>query len=139
MARLRRIIYLLVGLVSVILGIVGIFLPLLPTTPFLLLAMFCFLRSSPRCYRWLMENRWLGIYIKNYLAGHGIPRREKILILALLWSTIVLSACTIVNSWWLRLLLAAIAVGVTWHIVRMKTMAKKPRPGSKTKALQKTK
>jgi hypothetical protein len=61
------------------LGILGIFLPLLPTTPFLLLAAACYARSSERFYNWLLNNRWFGHYIRNYLEGKGVPLRVKVL------------------------------------------------------------
>jgi uncharacterized protein len=122
MAYAVRILLFIGGIIGVILGVAGIFIPLLPTTPFLLLAMFCFLRSSPRCYRWLINSRWLGVYIKHYQSGHGIPRREKALILILLWSCIGLSATTIISVWWQRLILVVIAISVTWHIAHIKTL-----------------
>ena len=75
------------GTFCLIAGIVGIFLPLLPTTPFLLLAAFCYARSSQRFYTWLMTNRWFGEYIKNYRDGKGIPVRIKVCKIGLLWLT----------------------------------------------------
>jgi len=70
------------------LGILGIFLPLLPTTPFLLLAAACYIRSSEKLYNWLMNNKWIGRYIKNYLEGKGIPLKSKVLSISALWITI---------------------------------------------------
>jgi len=113
------------GTVSVGIGILGIFLPLLPTTPFLLLAAACYARSSPRLYRWLHENRWFGEYLTNYRAGRGLPVRGKIITLAILWVAIGLSII-LVEHLALRLLLAAIVVGVTVHLLRMKTFTEVP-------------
>ncbi len=109
------------GTLCVALGVVGMFVPLLPTTPFLLLAAACYARSSQRFYRWLMTNRWCGAYIRNYRAGRGLPLRQKIMVLALLWTTIGATALCVVSLWWVRLLLMLIAVGVTLHLLWIKT------------------
>lgn len=118
--RLLKPLLIVAGTASVGVGVLGIFLPLLPTTPFLLLAAACYARSSPRLYRWLHENRWFGEYLTNYRAGHGLPLRGKIITLAMLWLAIGISII-LVEYMALRLLLAAIALGVTIHLVRMKT------------------
>jgi uncharacterized membrane protein YbaN (DUF454 family) len=99
------------------LGVVGIVVPLLPTTPLLLLAAACFARSSERFYRWLLGNRWFGAYVKNYREGRRIPARVKIFSVALLWVVILLSACFAVSNVVVRVVLIAVAVGVTLHIV----------------------
>lgn len=109
------------GTLCVILGTLGIFLPVLPTTPFLLLAAFLYARSSERFLRWLLTNRWFGAYIRNYREGNGIPLREKILTISLLWVTIIFSVLYVVTNPWVKALLAGIAIGVTIHLVRIKT------------------
>ena len=115
--------YLLVslGLMAVALGVVGIFLPILPTTPFLLLAAFLFARSSERFYRWLHTNRWFGGYLSNYREGRGLPAREKAMTILALWLAIGLSAAFALSSLWPRAGLAAIAVAVTVHLLRIPT------------------
>ena len=113
------------GSLSVALGVIGIFFPVLPTTPFLLLAAFCYARSSERFYHWLLNNRWFGAYIHNYREGRGIPLTEKILAISSLWLTIGFSVLFVVQVMWVKLLLLAIAVGVTIHLVRIKTLRKK--------------
>jgi uncharacterized membrane protein YbaN (DUF454 family) len=115
--------YLLIaaGLLAVVLGAVGIFLPILPTTPFLLLAAFLFARSSDRFYRWLHTNRWFGAYLTNYREGRGLPARDKVLTILTLWLAIGLSAGLALSSWWARAGLAAIAVAVTIHLLRIPT------------------
>lgn len=113
------------GSLSVALGVIGIFFPVLPTTPFLLLAAFCYARSSQRFYDWLLNNRWFGAYIRNYREGRGIPLTEKILAISSLWLTIGFSVLFVVQVMWVKLLLLAIAVGVTTHLVRIKTLRKK--------------
>ena len=99
------------------LGIVGIFLPLLPTTPFLLLAAFFYSRGSERFRRWLLGNRWFGSYLRRYREHRSMTRRHKAFTLTLLWTGIGLSAGVVVSQWWARLLLAMVAVGVTAHIL----------------------
>ncbi len=111
-----------VGIASLVLGGVGIFLPLLPTTPFLLLSASCFLRSSKRLYSWLVGHRLLGPYIENYLKLRAVPRRAKIASIAALWTTIGVTAVFFVERLPVRALLAAVAVGVTIHLARMRTL-----------------
>ncbi len=116
------------GSLCVGLGILGMFVPLLPTTPFLLLAAFLYMRSSQRFYRWLLDNRLCGQYIRNYQDGRGIPLKQKAFTIALLWLTISVSAIFL-NKWWITLLLLAVAIAVTIHLLRVKTY-KKEQPGS---------
>ena len=119
-----------VGILAIIVGTIGIFVPLLPTTPFLLLAAACFIRSSDRLYAWLIHHRWFGSYIRNYREHHAITLSAKIVSLTLLWSMIGYSAVFVAHAWWLRALLGIIAVGVTIHLLQLKTltreMLKKP-------------
>src|SRR5689334_18594391 len=94
------------GFVSLVTGVFGIFLPLIPTTGPLLLAAVCFDRSSPRLHSWLINNRYLGGYIKNYREGRGLPMMQKVCTIGLLWTTITISIVFAVNAWWGRALLA---------------------------------
>ena len=119
-----RYLYIVAGTLSLILGVVGIFITLLPTTPFLLLAAALYFKSSHRLYDWLLRNRYLGVYIRNFREYKAIPLRAKIVSTALLWATIGYCVLAVVDALWLRLLLAAIAVGVTIHIWSYKTLRK---------------
>jgi len=112
----------LCGLISVGLGIAGIFLPLLPTTPFLLLAAACFLRGSPRLYDWLLNHRRLGPYLRQYREHRAIPRQTKLATLVLLWCTLAFSGLVVMDSLWIRILLLAVGVGVTLHVLTIKTL-----------------
>ena len=114
-------VYLFIGSLSLILGVIGIFLPVLPTTPFLLLSAALFFRSSPRAYAWLMQHRWLGPYIRSFREDRAIPLRAKVLALSLLWITSVHCIVFLFDSWWLRLLMGGIAVGVTVYLLSFKT------------------
>jgi uncharacterized membrane protein YbaN (DUF454 family) len=113
------------GTIFLGLGIIGIFLPILPTTPFLLLAAACYARSSKRFYDWLMNNKLFGAYIKNYREGKGISLKVKTLTISLLWITILFSVFFILNIFWIKIMLIIIAFGVTIHILTIKTFKKK--------------
>ena len=121
---LRKQALLVAGSIALGLGVIGVFVPLLPTTPFLLLAAACYIRSSPRVYRWLMANRLLGTYISNYRSGAGVPRRMKVASVCLLWLTIGYSAAFVVHSALVRVILVLIAIGVTVHIASVPTSAR---------------
>lgn len=123
MSTLLKALLLAAGAVSVGLAAVGVFLPLLPTTPFLLLAAACFLRSSDRLYRWLIMHPWFGSYIRNYREHGAVSRRGKAGTLILLWATLGYTAVMVVEPAWQRLLLLLIGIGVTTHVLRLKTMA----------------
>ena len=118
---LARIAWVGAGSVSVGVGILGIFLPLLPTTPFLLFAAACYVRSSPRLYRRLMTNRITGAYIRNYREGNGMPMRAKVLSIILLWGTLLASAF-LVEYAWVRIILLLVAIGVPILILRIPTL-----------------
>ncbi|RZA35787.1 MAG: DUF454 domain-containing protein [Lysobacteraceae bacterium] len=83
--------YNLAGALAVLLGILGLFLPLLPTTPFLLLASWCFARGSERLHRWLLSHRVFGEYLRNFEAGRGIPLTAKIVATLMLWTSLLLA------------------------------------------------
>ena len=119
--QLLRAILITSGTIFLGLGLVGIFIPILPTTPFLLLAAACYARSSQRFYNWLMNNRWFGSYIKNYRDGRGIPLKFKILTITLLWLTILTSIYFVINNFLIEIILIIIAIGVTIHVLTIKT------------------
>jgi uncharacterized protein len=118
-SRILRAVLLAVGLTSTGLAVLGIFLPLLPTVPLLLLAAACFARSNQRFHRWLLEHRRLGPLINGYLSGLGVPRRTKISAIVLIWLTITPSAFFIVGLVWVRVLLMVIALAVTIYLLRL--------------------
>ncbi|HLU06017.1 MAG TPA: YbaN family protein [Woeseiaceae bacterium] len=117
------------GWLSVGLGGIGIVLPLLPTTPFLLLAATCFARASPRFYDWLLGTRVLGQYIRDYRARLGVPLRVKAIALSTLWITILGSIFWLVPPWPVRALLFLIASAVSLHLLRLPTR-RRDRPSN---------
>jgi len=122
--RCFRCVLIICGTIFLGIGTIGIFVPILPTTPFLLLAAACYARSSEKFYNWLINNKWFGAYIKNYREGKGIPIRVKLYTISLLWATILISAFLFVGILWIRIVLILIAIGVTIHIFTIKTYKK---------------
>ncbi len=116
--------FIIIGFISLALGIIGVFVPLLPTTPFLLLSATLFAKSSPKNYQKLIQKKWLGKYILNYRSGKGIPITAKIFSLLLLWSTIGITIFHYSNYLLATILLILISIGVTIHILWIKTMKK---------------
>ncbi len=119
--RSVRYVLLAVGWLSVVLGVIGIFVPVLPTTPFLLLAAACFVRSSRRFYHWLVGHKRLGPWIRDYLEGNGIPIKGKVYAIGLMWLSIGLS-CYLVPLPWARAFMLTSAVLVSFYILKQKTL-----------------
>jgi hypothetical protein len=120
-SAIRRAFLIVAGLASVVVGAIGIFVPLLPTTPFLLLAAVCFVRSSDRLYRWLTRNRVFGSYLRNYQEHRAMPAGMKWCAVSVLWLTVGLSIVAI-DHLPVRAMLAVVAVGVTILIARIRTL-----------------
>lgn len=118
---LVRLLLIALGSLSLALGVIGIFLPLLPTTPFLLLSAYLYYRSSPRYYQWLMNQPRLGPYIRNYRENKIIPLRAKIFSLTLMWGSILYCVFFLIDHWAIRIALICISVAVTWHILSFKS------------------
>ncbi|MBT8421191.1 MAG: YbaN family protein [Gammaproteobacteria bacterium] len=116
-----RALLIILGTLCVALGVLGMLLPLLPTTPFLLLAATCYSRSSERFYHWLVTNPWFGEYIRNYREGIGISLKQKALTIFVLWLVIGSTAWLATSQGWVRWILLGVAVGVTVHLVKMRT------------------
>jgi len=123
--RIVKALLLTAGTISLTLGAIGIFLPILPTTPFLLLAAACYLRSSERMHKWLLGNRWFGEYIRNYQEGRGIPLKTKVVAVIVLWVAIFYSAFFALDGFLIaQVILLLIAVGVSIHLIRLPTLKK---------------
>ena len=121
-ARARKWLLLSAGILAVGLGVVGAFVPLLPTTPFLLLAAACFARSSDRHYEWLLNHRWMGAYVRNYREHRATTRRVKVVTMVLLWGSIGYAAIAVADGWVVRVLLLSVAVGVTIHVLSLRVV-----------------
>ena len=117
--KLMRIALIIVGVLALALGIIGIFLPLLPTVPFVLLAAACFSRASTRMHRWLLQLPFAGKVIDDYEKGRGVSRRTKLTALLMLWAGMTISAFALVPPPAVLALLAMLAVGTTIIIVRL--------------------
>lgn len=111
-----RFFLIIVGFLSTALAVLGMFLPLLPTVPLLLLAAACFARSSDRFYTWLVNHRRLGPIVCTYMDGSGVPLRAKIVTIAVLWLSLGFSVW-LVDPLWIRALLGTIGIGVTAFMI----------------------
>lgn len=118
---MRKTFYNVAGTTALLLGILGIFLPILPTTPFLLLASACYMRGSHRMHAWLMNQPHLGPYLRDFQSGRGIPLRAKVSAMVLMWPSLCVSMW-IVPLPWVRLLLLFTGVAVSVYLWRLPTL-----------------
>ena len=121
-SSLKKGIYLIVGTISLAAGIVGIFLPVLPTTPFILLSAWCFFRSSSKIYNWVISNERFGPTVENYQEGRGITKPTKVKAIVMMWLTITASIYLTIRNMYLIALLYLIAIGVTIYLYRLPTL-----------------
>lgn len=120
--KLKQSLYIFLGSLALILGVIGVFLPILPTTPFLLLASFFYVRSSKRLYHWLITHKVFGTYIYNYITYHAVTRNTKIGAIAFLWLTLGISFF-ISSSLHLRIFLGVVGIAVSIHLIMLKTLS----------------
>jgi len=123
-ADIKKRCFVIVGTIAVVLGVIGIIVPVLPTTPFLLLAAICYMRGSPRLYNILLRTRFIGNYIRNNLEGRGMSLKMKAWTLVFLWIAIICSAALATDSFTIRIVLAVVLTAVTVHILLIKTAKK---------------
>ena len=114
----KRILYLLLGWFSLITGIIGIFLPLLPTTPLVLLAAWCFSRSSDRFHSWLINHKFFGPIVRDWQSSDGIPRRARNRAILFMWSGMLISIL-LVSRFWATIGLVCIGLCVSVYLLRM--------------------
>jgi uncharacterized protein len=119
---MKKILLICAGSMCLALGIIGVVVPVLPTTPFLLLAAYCYLRSSTKMYEWLMNHKILGAYIYSYLKYNAIPTKTRNVALLFLWSTLILSMI-VVSSPHVSIFLCIIGLCVTIHLFTLKTIS----------------
>lgn len=124
-SELSRIFWFACGFISMVIGIIGIPVPGLPTTPLMILAAACFAKSSQRFYDWIINNKLFGHHVKNYREGNGIPKKSKPIILTTLWGFVLFAALIAIPdsappiSTYATLILAAIG---TIFILRIPSM-----------------
>lgn len=116
--------WIITGTISLIAGIIGLFLPVIPTTPFILLSAFCYARGSKRLHNWLLNNKLFGIYIENYEKGKGIPIKIKVYWIIILWLSISITTTIIVKNSYIKLTLIIIAILATLYIISIKPKSK---------------
>ena len=119
--KVKRLLFTILGTLFLGIGCIGLILPILPTTPFLILAAACYVRGSDRIYRWMMRNRLFGEFIKNYMEGKGIKAKQKGITLVFLWIMILLTTVYMIDNDLLRITLFSIALAVTVHILKLPT------------------
>ncbi|AIF42323.1 YbaN family protein [Virgibacillus sp. SK37] len=124
MDYLKKTILVIIGSLSLAIGIIGIVLPLIPTTPLLLLAAACYIRSSKKLYNWLITNKYFGSYIENYRSGKGIPLKAKIFSVLLIWISMSFTIIFVIPLLAVKLFLLAVAGYFTWFILKQKTLQK---------------
>ena len=122
--KILKPIYIILGSISLALGTLGIFLPLLPTTPFYLLTAWLYMRGSKKMYDKVMSNKYFGTIVRDFQEDKSISLRTKIIVVSMIWGSILFSAFWVVSVWWLRILLLAIATGTTIHILSFRTKRK---------------
>jgi hypothetical protein len=115
---LKHWLLIIAGLLSLLVGVIGVFLPLIPTVPLVLLAAYCFARSSERLHNWLIGHRHFGAILRNFESGKGIPRQVKVRAVTMVWISLGFSAC-IVGRPVLIALLFSIGLGVSIYIWRL--------------------
>ncbi|MFW6253859.1 MAG: YbaN family protein [Chitinivibrionales bacterium] len=124
---MKRILLITAGLFALTLGVIGVAVPVLPTTPFILLAAACFFRSSDTLYRWMINHQIFGEYIRSYRQYRAIPVRAKIISIFMLWLFISFSVFFVVRVLWVNILLLLIATGVTIYILNHRTLTPEMR------------
>ncbi|MFI8621155.1 YbaN family protein [Marinomonas sp. NPDC078689] len=124
----KRIFFIILGWFSLITGIIGIFLPLLPTTPLVLLAAWCFSKSSERFHTWLIEHKYFGPILRDWQSSDGIPKRTRNRAILFMWLGMTISII-IVGRFWATLCLIIIGLAVSIYLLRMPT---RPDPEKST-------
>jgi len=119
--KIIKIILIISGTISLILGIIGIFIPLFPTMPFLLLTSACYLRSSSKLYNMLIENKYIGKHLVEYKENRSISKKVKYVTVISLWMSIGLSTLFIVSNNYIKILLLFIALAVSLHVLTLKS------------------
>ena len=124
---MRKVLYISIGILSVCLGIIGIFVPGLPTTPFLLLSSWLFYKSSKRMHDFLHRSKWLGDYIRRYESKQGVSWTSKLISIGCMWTMISISAFVVLENWHFRILLLVLGLIGTVSVIFIFPTSKKDR------------
>ena len=119
--KMKKAFYIILGTIALVIGFVGLFLPVIPTTPLVLLAAACYYRSSNRLHNWILRSKWFGETIENYQAGKGLTKITKIRAIVLMWVMITISVVYFVENFLIQLLLLGIAFAVSLYLIRLPT------------------
>jgi hypothetical protein len=133
--KIKKCLFIIVGTISLMLGITGLFIPVLPTTPFLLLSSFCYMKSSKKLYHWLMTRKVIGTYLSNYITYKAVPKNTKIFSIIFLWITLSISMI-LIHHWYVRVFLILVGIGVSIHLLTLKTIKKSEIPVKKSNNTQ---
>ncbi len=119
--KMKKALYIILGTIALVIGFIGLFLPIIPTTPLVILAAACYYRSSDRLHNWILRSKWFGETIKNYQAGRGLTKNTKIRAIVLMWAMIMISVVFFVENFLIRLLMLGIAIAVSLYLLRLPT------------------
>ncbi len=119
--RIVKTIFLGLGTISLGLAVLGIFLPLVPTTPLVLLSAALYAKGSDKMYQWLIDHKWFGPQIKQYQSGNGIPRKAKVMAITMTWAGLLFSAYLISAKPWLLAIIYFVGVGITAYMLSLPT------------------
>ncbi len=122
--KMMRGVYIVVGTIALVIGAIGLFLPVIPTTPLVILAAACYYRGSDRLHNWILSSRWFGETVKNYQEGRGLTRDTKVRAISMMWAMILISAWFFVSNLFVRVAIICVAIGVTVYLVRLPTLEK---------------
>jgi uncharacterized protein len=129
--KTKKIFFVMTGSLSLGLGIIGIFLPVLPTTPFLLLSAACYYCGSPALHRWLLNHKYLGRYIRLFRDKKRIPLKTKVFALSMIWITITISVLFFIPIFFVKIIIVLIALTVSLYILFFERLTKQKEPAGK--------
>ena len=122
--KMMRGVYIVVGTIALVIGAIGLFLPVIPTTPLVILAAACYYRGSDRLHNWILSSRWFGETVKNYQEGRGLTRDTKVRAISMMWAMILISAWFFVSNLFVRVAIICVAIGVTVYLIKLPTLEK---------------
>ena len=118
--KTKRTLFTVLGCLFLALGAIGVFIPIMPTTPFILLSAACFSAGNSKVATWLRNNRFFGPYLENFKTKQGVSLSLKVISILFVWLGLGISML-IVRIWWVCIILGAVGIGVTIHLLMIKT------------------